>query len=62
MKFEVYCRRPFFRRKQWYWHLKGGNNEIIASGEGYNNWDDCMDAIQLVKQSYDVDVEQISPL
>ncbi len=23
------------RRQDWRWHLKGGNGEIIASGEGY---------------------------
>ena len=23
------------RDGQWYWHIKAGNNEIIAEGEGY---------------------------
>lgn len=33
------------------WRLKAGNNEIIASGEGYKNKRDCEHAISLVKSS-----------
>lgn len=37
---------------QWRWHLKAANGRIIAnSGEGYYNKQDCLHAIQLVKQS-----------
>lgn len=34
---------------QWYWHLRAGNHEIIARGEGYINKADCHHAIGLVK-------------
>lgn len=37
--------------RQWYWHLKAGNGEIIAHGEGYRNEADCVAAIGLVKNS-----------
>lgn len=34
--------------KQWYWHLKAANGEIIAHGEGYVNKTDCERAVNLV--------------
>lgn len=34
---------------RWRWHLKAGNNEIIAHGEGYRNRADCLHAIELVQ-------------
>ena len=35
---------------EWRWHLLAPNgNSIAASGEGYKNKEDCLDAIQLVK-------------
>ncbi len=27
---------------QWYWHLKSGNGEIIAQGEGYRRESSCL--------------------
>lgn len=33
---------------QWRWRLRGGNNEIIASGESYDNKQDCHHAIKLI--------------
>jgi len=37
---------------QWRWHLQAANNKLIAaSGEGYNNEQDCAAAITLVKGS-----------
>lgn len=38
--------------KNWYWHLKAGNHQVIASGEGYANKADCQAAIGLVRSSY----------
>jgi uncharacterized protein YegP (UPF0339 family) len=35
----------------WYWHLKAGNNQIIANGEGYKNKADVLAVIKLVKGS-----------
>lgn len=32
----------------WYWHLRSGNNEIVAQGEGYKNRQHCIDAVNLV--------------
>lgn len=36
---------------EWRWRLRGANNEIIASGEGYKNKEDCLHAIALVQSS-----------
>lgn len=43
---------------EWRWRLRAGNNEIIASGEGYQNKVDCLHAIDLVKSSKDAPVEE----
>ena len=40
----------------WYWHLKGGNHEIIAHGEGYTTKQGALIAIGLVKSSKDAPV------
>lgn len=36
---------------QWRWRLKGGNHEIIASGESYFTEANCDHAIALVKST-----------
>jgi len=36
----------------WRWRLVAANNEIVASGEGYHNKDDCLHAINLLKASW----------
>lgn len=46
------------QNKNWYWHLKAANNQIIAHGEGYQNKADCLHAISLVKQSYSAPVRE----
>jgi len=33
---------------EWRWRLRASNGEIIASGEGYHNRDDCIHAVNLV--------------
>jgi uncharacterized protein YegP (UPF0339 family) len=39
-------------RGHWRWHLKAANGRIIAeSGEGYVNYQDCIDGINLVASS-----------
>lgn len=43
---------------QWRWRLRGGNNEIIASGETYKNKADCLHAIDLVKSAWDAPVTE----
>ncbi|MCB0746075.1 MAG: DUF1508 domain-containing protein [Ignavibacteriales bacterium] len=46
MKFHVYKDS----RAEWRWRLKATNGKIIAtSGEGYNNKQDCLHAIDLIK-------------
>jgi uncharacterized protein YegP (UPF0339 family) len=52
--------RTVFRKnktnKNWYWHTKALNNEIIADGsEGYNNVDDAIKGFFLAQgiQNYD---------
>ena len=42
---------------EWRWRLVAGNNEVIASGEGYRDKKDCLHAIELVKDSKDAGVE-----
>jgi len=45
---------------QWRWYLKAANNKKIAnSGEGYWNKQDCLDAIKLVKGSFNAPVYQV---
>lgn len=50
MRFVVFRRLTLFGRK-WFWHLKAGNGEIIASGEGYSRKADAIRAIELVQGS-----------
>lgn len=43
---------------EWRWYLKAANGKKIAeSGEGYKNKSDCLNAIELVKNSNDAGVE-----
>lgn len=43
---------------EWRWHLKAANGRIIAdSGEGYQNEQDCLHGIELVKQSANAPVK-----
>lgn len=37
--------------RQWRWHLRGGNHEIISHGESYVNESGCDHAIALNKSS-----------
>ena len=37
--------------KNWFWHLKAGNGEVIAQSEGYTSKQSCLEAIKLVKSS-----------
>jgi uncharacterized protein YegP (UPF0339 family) len=37
--------------REWRWRLKGGNHEIIASGEGYGSHADCLRAVYLVRKT-----------
>ena len=39
------------KNKGWYWPLKAGNHEIIATGEGYVHKQGALNAIALVKGS-----------
>jgi uncharacterized protein YegP (UPF0339 family) len=44
------------------WRLRADNNKIIAtSGEGYNNKQDCLYGIQLVKGAKDAPEKEIDP-
>jgi len=39
------------KNKEWYWHLRANNGQIIATGgEGYKNKSDCEHGIELVKE------------
>lgn len=46
MKYEIWKSNGL-----WYWHLKAGNSQIIAAGEGYYNRQDCLHVISLVSTS-----------
>ncbi len=40
------------RAGEWRWRLRAANHQTIAtSGEGYNNKDDCLHGIDLVKST-----------
>ena len=42
---------------QWRWRLRAANHRTIAdSGEGYYNRQDCLNAVNLVKQSSNAQV------
>ena len=44
---------------EWRWRLVAGNDRIIAeSGEGYQDKQDCLHGIELVKDSKDARVEE----
>lgn len=54
MHFEIYQERAGLisaPSDQWRWRLKSTNHEIIASGESYHNKQDCLAAIDLVKNT-----------
>lgn len=38
-------------------HLKAANGEIIAQGEGYQTKENCLNAIEIIKKSYDAEIE-----
>lgn len=59
MKFEVYKKRTF-RGARWFWRLKAGNGETIASGEGYKNKMDCLHCVNLVKTASEADISVIN--
>jgi uncharacterized protein YegP (UPF0339 family) len=47
-------------RGEWRWHLKAANHRILAtSGEGYQNEQDCLDAITLVKSAKEAPVKKV---
>jgi uncharacterized protein len=44
----------------WRWYLKAANNKKVAdSGEGYNNKQDCLYGIDLVKSAFNAPVYEI---
>lgn len=50
MRFQTF-RRLTLKGFRYFWHLKAGNGEIIAHGEGYHNKADALHAIELVQGS-----------
>lgn len=44
--------------KNWYWHLRAGNHEIVAHGEGYASKQGALNAIDIVKASSGAKVEE----
>lgn len=53
MKFELWKSTA---DRTWRWHLKAGNREIIAHGEGYSRKIDCLKAIDRVRHSVIADI------
>lgn len=51
MYFEIYREGMGLLSTQWRWRLRAANNEIIASGESYNNKQDCLHAVNLIKST-----------
>ena len=48
MKFEIYSQGEGLIGKQWRWRLVASNGKNVASGEGYYNKEDCLNAIGLL--------------
>ena len=44
---------------QYRWRFKSNNHETIASGESYYNKQDCLNAIGLMKGSYNAPVKEV---
>lgn len=51
MYFQIYQEGSGLLSIQWRWRLRAANHEIIASGEGYHNKQDCQHAINLLKST-----------
>lgn len=50
MRFEIYKKQEgLIGGIQWRWRLVASNGKKIASGEGYNNKQDCLHAIELLQ-------------
>jgi uncharacterized protein YegP (UPF0339 family) len=43
------------------WHLKAGNEEKITSGEGYTRKENCLAALELVRNSSKAAVTETTP-
>jgi len=39
------------RKGLWYWHLKAGNGEIIATGQGYKYQRDAIRCVDLIRST-----------
>jgi len=49
------------RAGEWRWYLKASNGRKVAdSGEGYNNKQDCLYGIDLVKSAFNAPVYELS--
>lgn len=50
------------KNRKWYFHARAANYEIIAQGDptGYHNKKDCLHAIDLLKQSGEANVQEIT--
>lgn len=51
MYFEIYREGSGLLSSDWRWRLRSGNQEIIASGEGYTTKENCLHAINLIKST-----------
>jgi len=45
MKYRIYRTKA----KVWRWRLRGENNEILASGQGFTRRIDCLKSVELVR-------------
>jgi uncharacterized protein YegP (UPF0339 family) len=57
-KFEIWKSTA---NNQWYWRFKAGNGEKIASGEGYAHKEDCVHAVNLLKNSSECEIVEVAP-
>jgi len=62
LRYEFYRGRRLFGRTQWRWRaVVNQNDEIIASGEGYNNLVDAVHAVELLRGSSNAAMLYIGP-
>ena len=56
MNFYIYTDKQGY----WRWYLSAANNKKVAdSGEGYNNKNDCLHGIELVKSAWNAPVYEV---
>jgi uncharacterized protein YegP (UPF0339 family) len=49
------------KNNEWYWHFKASNGENIATGQGYTDRRNCLNAISLLQRSTKCKIYSLTP-